>query len=84
MEAETKKTIKGLVVIMIMVLLALAFIITVFGEDKPQNVQLEILEDIFIDVDGDGDLDFVHSIEFVRQDGQRVTADPYPAPPLGQ
>ncbi len=50
-----------------------------------EEVRLETKEDFFVDVDGDGDLDYVHYVQFIRQENEEVeAADPYPAPQPGQ
>ena len=65
----------------ILILLFLFFIclgVIAWSLDEAAAVPLETLEDIFIDVDGDGDLDFVHSVQFVRQQNEEVEANPAP------
>ena len=47
-----------------------------------EEVRLEVQEDFFVDVDGDGDLDYVHYVQFIRHEDEEV--DPYPAPQPGQ
>ena len=50
-------------------------------EDRPALL-FETQEDYFVDIDGDGDLDYVHFVQFIRQENEE--ADPYPAPQPGQ
>lgn len=92
---ETRKKI-GIIVIVILVaffLWSLTKAIDAQFDDQfdagQDRIQLETLEDIFIDVDGDGDLDYVRSVQFVRQisqdnsgnsDNPDIPTNPTPAP----
>ncbi len=82
MENGNRKLLLGFVMLAIVIFLGLIYLAVVLEDTsapEPQ-VQLEILEDIFVDIDGDGDLDYVHSVQFVRQEDRRVDLNPTPAP----
>lgn len=81
MEGEDKKLSRFLVIILVIALLGIVYMAWVFSDSPDPSVPLETLEDIFIDVDGDGDLDFVHSVQFVRQQNEEVEVNPTPAQP---
>lgn len=89
-ESENKQLKRLVVVLVVLFLLGMAYMFFGFVQDSaPPEIQLETLEEIFIDVDGDGDLDYVHSVQFVRQTSQEnresrenpnIPTNPTPAP----
>lgn len=66
---------KAVTIILVFILAISAIITTILavkldnvnGIDTPSAIPLETLENVFIDIDGDGDLDYVRSVQFVRQ-----------------
>ena len=69
---------------MAIALLAIAYlyIMSTPSTHAVEEVRLETKKEFFVDIDGDGDLDYVHYVQFVRQENEE--ADPYPAPQPGQ
>lgn len=72
----------GFLIIVVFIILVLwgATIIADTGLDN-SAIPFVIVEDTFVDIDGDGDLDYVHYAEYVEQWSPAVeAANPYPAP----
>ena len=71
----------GVIVLALSLVLVLADVFDSMLIDSAESAQTELFEtseDYFIDIDGDGDLDYVHFVQFIRQENEE--ADPYPAP----
>ncbi len=78
---NTRKILTIIIVIGVVVL-GISLVVVLANETDQPVVPLETREEFFVDIDGDGDLDYVHFVQFIRQENEE--ADPYPAPQPGQ
>ena len=82
MEHRTKQWRNAFLVMVAIALLAIAYmyIMSAPSTHAVEEVRLETKEDFFVDIDGDGDLDYVHYVQFILHEQEDEAENPYPAP----